>query len=161
MEGLLTLWVELGGRSLRPPHLSTSRLSLCLYPWKHTQFTTFCIRVWQWSPQTPTLQSVLSAEVSGNGFVSKWSIFSKTFNKLNKEVHLYLQIRFSSDLILKLAACPLQDIYSRLTDVDPQGCRMLKDKTTGFICFYTLIYLIRLTGSSCNCTGVRSSTLLL
>lgn len=46
---------------------------------------------------------------------------------------LYLQIRLSSDLVLKLAVCPLQDIYSRLTDVDLQGWRILKDETTGIV----------------------------
>lgn len=36
---LLTLWVELGGCSLHQFHLSTSRLSLCLYPWKTHIYT--------------------------------------------------------------------------------------------------------------------------
>lgn len=59
-----------------------------------------------------------------------------TWSKFSEEAHLYLQIRLSSDLVLELAVCPLQDIYSRLTDVDPQGWRILKDKTTGIICFF-------------------------
>lgn len=37
---------------------------------------------------------------------------------------LYLQIGFPPDLILKLAVGPLQDVYSRLTHMDPQGCRL-------------------------------------
>lgn len=40
-----------------------------------------------------------------------------------------LQIRFSSHLVLKLAVCPLQDIYSGLTDMDPQSWRISKDKS--------------------------------
>ena len=72
----------------------------------------------------------------------------RTASGLSTEACLYLQIRLSSDLILKLAVRPLQDIYSRLADVDPQGWWMLTDITTDISVFFFSFFLNTLLGGS-------------
>lgn len=78
------------------------------------------------------------ASLSGNAVQSlqcSWVLLWLTCSKVTEVAHLYLQKGFSSDLILKLAVCPLQYMYSRLTDVDPEGWRVLKDERRGSVCF--------------------------
>lgn len=66
---------------------------------------------------------------------------------------VYLQVGFSSDLVLEHAVRPLQDVDSRLTHVDPQGCGLSKDIIRAIHpIFLTKADLFRLIG----CFGNRS-----